>query len=109
MPLAIKSPQGIIGFVPPAALERKSGLLAIEVDVLLADRKRVAVSVPTRLEEIERRLRASDGKGIAGIREWISDRAQTRLILSDPDTASRILSADAIYWVCGKQREPFIR
>jgi hypothetical protein len=64
------------------------------------------------VSEIETRLQTPEGEGgIREIRNWISTRAVTRLVLREPELDGRIVRAETMYWVCHfpHRREPFLR
>lgn len=109
---ALQGRQGVVGFIPIDAFIEHNDIVAVEVVVELVDAKPRSVEVPVRVSDIESRLRAPDnGGGIREIRNWISDRAVTRLVLREPTLDGKILRADTMYWVCHHphRREPFLR
>lgn len=101
-----------MGFIPADAFTEHNDIVAVEVVIELVDAKPRSVEVPVRVSEIENRLRAPEHDGgIRDIRNWISTRAVTRLVLREPDLDGKILRAETMYWVCHHphRREPFLR
>lgn len=111
MSRALWSHRGIVGFVPNDAFDPLTGILAIEIDVVLRDQRRISVPVPVRLTELQKRLQDPNEGGIAGARQWIIDRGLTRFELANSALAADVSHVEAIYWVCGKgqRRDPFLR
>jgi hypothetical protein len=100
-----------VGFVPREAIDPTTGVLEIEIEIVLLDQRRISVPVPTRFTHLQDHLQDPDEGSIASARQWIIDRGLTRFDLAHPALADDVSHVEAIYWVCGKdrRREPFLR
>jgi hypothetical protein len=102
----------VVGFIPADAFTDHNDIVVVEVVIELADEKPRSVEVPVRVSDIETRLQDPEYEGgIREIRNWISDRAVTRLVLREPALDGKIVRAETMYWVCylPHRREPFLR
>jgi hypothetical protein len=111
MSRALWAQRGIVGFVPSEAIDPKTELLAIEIDVVLHDHRRIPIRVPIRFTDLQERLSDPNDSTIAGARQWIIDRGLTRFDLSNPELVDEVSHVEAIYWVYSdrQRREPFLR
>ena len=109
--IPLKGSRGVIGFIPPGAVDPNTHLIVLEVVLTFADGR--TRSVPLRISqgEFEHQARvARPPRAVADLREWIVERARQQLVADQPDLRTALIVRSVISWVSGRpaRREPFL-
>lgn len=107
----LRSPRGIIGYIPLESIDAAKRVALIEVVLELDDRTRESIPMAVPLADLQTIVWKSQGNALNEVCASLGERARARWEVMNPDRAHEIARADEIYWIHRSQRRrfPFLR